>query len=81
MDSCILSDELVMEILTRSSVETIASSRITCKDIYDSIFMIEQIIFQGILFKISRGTNIFPLLFLWINILNSLLNFTTFGQN
>ena len=43
MDSCVLPSELVMEILTRSSVETVASSRVTSKEInsmtYDSIFM------------------------------------------
>ena len=33
MHSCILPDELVMEILTRSYVETINSSKVTCKDI------------------------------------------------
>ena len=33
MDSCILPDELVMEILTRSSMETVNSSRVTCKNI------------------------------------------------
>ena len=79
MDLCILPDELVMEILTRSSMETIVSSIVICKDMnnftYDSIFMIKQIIFQGILFKTSRGTNIFPLLFLWMSTLNSLLHF------
>ena len=43
MDTCILPNDLVMEILNRSSMETIASIRVTCKDInnltYDSIFM------------------------------------------
>lgn len=45
MDSCVLPPELVMEILSRSSMETIASSRVTSKKInsmtYDSIFMKE----------------------------------------
>ena len=43
MDLCIFPNELVMEILTRSSVETIASSRVASKEInsmtYDSVFM------------------------------------------
>ena len=33
MDSCVLPSELVMEILTRSSMEAVASSRVTSKEI------------------------------------------------